>query len=120
MKVSTGFRVGTENGKNGLKQQVHDWLTTIRLSGAPIWFYKVWGSRYARAGVPDYLLCVAGRLIAIELKSPGAEAEPSAIQGYELRQLKQAGALTLVTNSLEEAQAIVREALARLGWQELR
>lgn len=100
-----------ESGSGGLKERFGNWLKIYAYEVGSLWYYKTWGSRFARAGVPDYLLCSHGRLLAIELKSPEKRAEPSAKQAHELNWLKRAGALTLVTNSLEEAQAFVRQAV---------
>lgn len=106
-----------ENGPSGIKAQFHSWLAAQKRAGAPLWFLKTHGDRFQRAGVLDYLLCVAGQLLAIELKAPEEPAVPSPSQAIELRDLKRAGALTLCTNTLLEAEAFVRNELTRSGWR---
>lgn len=105
-----------ENGTNGIKAQLHSWLLAQKRAGAPLWFLKTHGNRFQRSGVTDYLICVDGQLLAIELKAPEEAAVPSPAQAIELRDLKRAGALTLCTNNLLVAQAFVRNEFTRIGW----
>ena len=95
---------------------MHSWLKAQKRAGAPLWFLKTHGNQWQRAGVPDYLICVAGQLLAIELKAPEEPAVPRPAQAIELRNLKRAGALTLCTNNLLVAQAFVRNEFTRVGW----
>ncbi len=34
-----------------------------------IYYIKVWGGGYQRSGIPDLIICLKGRFIAIELKT---------------------------------------------------
>jgi hypothetical protein len=86
------------SNEHDLRRKVAAWLRT-----KPEWYFlKIHGSRYQRAGVPDWLLCIDGRLLAIELKVPGGCL--SALQWKEMRKLYDAGAVVQVCCSLEEFQ----------------
>lgn len=82
------------------------------------WYFKVHGSPYQRAGVPDLLLCVEGRFIGLEVKHPKpGESEDHARSRATVRQRKQisdiiaAGGYAAVVVSVEEAVAAVEQAL---------
>lgn len=34
-----------------------------------IYYIKVWGGGYQKAGIPDLIICLKGKFIAIELKN---------------------------------------------------
>lgn len=61
-------------------------------------------------GDPDYLLCVRGKFVALELKAEGEE--PRALQQYKLNQVEKAGGVALVANP--ENWPVIRLRLWRL------
>lgn len=63
-----------------------------------------------RAGVPDLLGCVQGRLFAFEVKREDQVA--SRIQRKTIARLRRAGAISQVIYSAEEAIDAIREALS--------
>lgn len=71
-----------------LKDACNDKFKTCIKQGLPLWFLKVHGSRFQRAGVPDFLVCYNGHFHAIELKLPGEQ--PTPIQVLELRDIARA------------------------------
>lgn len=66
------------------ENEVKRYLTSI---GA--WWYKTMGTSYTRAGVPDILAVLNGRMIALEIKA--AHGRPSALQLREIDRIRQAG-----------------------------
>ena len=54
-----------------------------------IWHFKVWGSMFQAAGVPDILGCCNGRLIALEIKDVNGKA--SKLQIHTIEQIKKSG-----------------------------
>ena len=71
------------------------------------WVYKTWGSGYARAGVPDILLCVDGKFVAFEVKNEAGKA--SKLQEFEIRNIKKGGGVAAVVRNLDEAVKILSE-----------
>lgn len=80
-------------------------LTWLRAQHPTIWWLKVHGGPYQRAGIPDLLLCKAGRAAAVEFKQPGAAA--TRLQAYELGKLGEAGAPSLVCSSFDSFTAFI-------------
>lgn len=71
------------------KKRVLDDLKTI----PEIWFVKV--QQRALRGIPDILLCLAGRFMAIELKKDEFE-RPDPLQTYNLKKIEEAGGRSFV------------------------
>jgi hypothetical protein len=57
------------------------------------WFVKI--QQAALRGTPDFLMCVHGVFVGMELKASEKE-EPSELQKYTLAQIRKAGGLALV------------------------
>jgi hypothetical protein len=82
------------------------------------WVFKVHGSPYQVAGLPDLLVCVDGLLVGLEVKfiHPG-ESRQHALDRVTVRQQVQinrihvAGGTAGVVTSAEEALALVRRAI---------
>ena len=67
--------------------------------------YKIHGSQYQEAGIPDIIGCVDGRFVGIEVKTPTGRV--SKAQELQLRKLKAAGGIVGVARSVEEAMELV-------------
>jgi len=57
------------------------------------WIVKI--QQAALRGTPDFLMCVHGVFVALELKAT-AKDQPSELQKYTLAQIRKAGGLALV------------------------
>lgn len=78
------------------------------------WVFKVHGSPYQRAGVPDLLVVVNGVLAGLEVKDPKpgesqgrARGRATLLQLEEIRKLHAAGAIAGVVLTPEEALELV-------------
>lgn len=65
------------------------------------WCFKVHGSEYQPAGIPDICGVYLGRSVWCETKMPGNK--PSKIQKYRMNALMNAGAMCVVAYSVEDA-----------------
>lgn len=79
------------------------------------WILKVHGDRYQRSGVPDLLICIDGKLIAVEVKhvkrgetEQRARARTTKLQLIEIGKIGKAGGTAGVALSIEETLAIIR------------
>jgi hypothetical protein len=101
-----------ENGNNGLRAKTNEYLTKLRREGQPVWFYKVVGSAFSRAGVADFLIVYDGRPGALELKRTG-ESLTTTCQGGMNKQTKEAfdfgyaGGMSGWTDSMEGVKSFV-------------
>lgn len=82
----------------------------IKAEHPDAWVMKVHGGSYQTAGTPDLLVCVQGRLVAIEVKAPkpGESREATygrvtPLQRAVLASLLRAGAVAGVALSVEDA-----------------
>ena len=51
---------------------------------------------YGRSGVPDIIVCVAGKFLGIECKA--GKNKPTALQVHEIEQIRGAGGVAVVVN----------------------
>jgi hypothetical protein len=73
------------------------------------YFYPVTGG-FGRSGVPDIIVCVCGRFLAIECKAGNGRV--TALQFQNIERIKQNGGITLVVN--EENTQEVRTYIERI------
>jgi Holliday junction resolvase len=59
-----------------------------------IWYFKVWGGGYSKAGIPDLICCVNGHFVAIELK--GSDGKPSELQKYNIRKISECNGIGVI------------------------
>jgi Holliday junction resolvase len=67
------------------------------------YYFKHFGCKFSKAGVPDLVCCLNGRFIGIEVKRP--DGKLSEIQKINLEQIERAGGIALVARSVEEVQS---------------
>lgn len=67
-----------------------------------IYYFKVHGSKFMPAGIPDIVCCVNGRFLGIEVKRPGAKNEQSNQQKIHENNIKKSGGTYLLVDSLSE------------------
>lgn len=78
------------------------------------WFcFKVHGSQYMMAGLPDIIVCAEGKFIGLETKLPETRENTSLRQIYVHKKIEQAGGVAQVVCSPAEALDVVRAALGR-------
>lgn len=83
---------------NALKEQGH-------------FVFKVHGSEFMMAGLPDLICCARGRFIGLETKNPESRDNVSARQGYVHTLIRRAGGVAEVVTSVDEALALVARTL---------
>lgn len=96
----------SKGGEQILARDVSKWLG----KQPGVWYVKIHGGPYQRAGIWDFLVCVRGRMLAIELKNPNGSNDLSPLQRLEGRHMEAAGAQILVARSFEEVVLFVERA----------
>lgn len=72
------------------------------------WVEKISGSPYQARGLPDLLICYRGRFIMFECKRYiGDKGRP--LQRYTMRQIRAAGGVAIVPDTVEDGLAILDE-----------
>jgi Holliday junction resolvase len=77
------------------------------------WWFKVHGSMFQVAGVPDLVGCVNGMFFALEVKTE--DGDTSEIQDETIRRIKLEGGGATVVVTPKEAVAFVKEHLRKAG-----
>lgn len=81
-------------------------MDALRLEG--VFCFKVHGSEYMMAGLPDIVACVDGRFVGLETKLPGERDNTSKIQEHRHAEIRLAGGECFVVCSVAEALEKVR------------
>jgi len=82
-----------------ITKKIYDYLKKRETAGEPIFFFKVHGSCFQKAGVPDWHVLLAGRAFYVEIKAPGKK--PTRLQEYTMKKIQHAGGVVGVADSLE-------------------
>jgi hypothetical protein len=85
-----------------LKEKV---MRYIKAKYPNAWLYKS-ADRWT-SGIPDLILCIDGKFIAIELKV--GNNKPTRIQQYVLKKIQEAGGQSGVCRSLNEVKTFLKE-----------
>jgi len=84
-------------------------MEALRLEG--YFCFKVHGSEYMMAGLPDIIVCAEGRFIGLETKMPQSRDNVSPSQRVVHSKIENAGGTAKVVCSPEEALNVVRAAI---------
>ena len=80
-----------------------------------VWIVKYPGGTYGRKGIPDLLLSVKGKFLAIEVKKPGGK--PTQMQLLEQKKIRSTGSRSEIVESFVEAKKIILEILENSALQ---
>lgn len=86
-------------------------MTAIRAEGH--FCFKVHGSEYMMAGLPDIIVCANGLFIGLETKMPGEEDDVSPKQVIVHEHIKDARGVAVVVSSVPQALDAINDALKR-------
>jgi len=65
-------------------------------------FWKEHGGIYGTSGIPDIIVCIDGRFIALEVKTQKGKTTP--LQNAAIRKIRSSGGFAFVVRSMEEAK----------------
>lgn len=85
-------------------------MDALRLEG--YFCFKVHGSEYMLAGLPDIIVCADGKFIGLETKMPESRGNVSPRQAYVHTQIENAQGVAKVVCSPQEALDVVSKVLA--------
>ena len=60
-----------------------------------------------KSGTPDILACYRGIFLAIEVKRPETKTNVSELQEYNIKKIKEAGGIAIVSWDLDAVRAVV-------------
>lgn len=73
--------------------------------------FKIHGSEYMMAGLPDIIVCAEGHFIGLEVKLPATRSHTSPRQDYVGELINTAGGRATVVCSTKEALNFIRDVL---------
>ena len=90
------------NNETKLQKKIQKYLKDL---GA--YEFKVHGSQYMKAGIPDIICCYQGKFIGIETKV--GKNKMSKIQEQHKKDIEKAGGIHILAYSLEDVQKSLRK-----------
>lgn len=60
-----------------------------------------------KSGTPDILACYSGIFLAIEVKRPETKTNVSELQEYNIKKIKEAGGIAIVSWDLDAVKAVI-------------
>jgi hypothetical protein len=72
-----------------------------------VFYYMPVQNGMGKTGIPDFIVCVNGKLIGIEAKAPGKAGNLSANQLQVQKEIIQAKGIYLVVSTVEEARDLL-------------
>ncbi len=72
-------------------------------------FWKEHGGIYGTSGIPDIIVCIDGRFIALEVKTQKGKTTP--LQNAAIRKIHSSGGFAFVVRSVEEAKNAIDSAM---------
>lgn len=92
-----------------LQKKCLDYCRSLQKQGKPVVAINQHGSAFSSRGVPDILLCVKGRFMAVELKV--GDNRPTPLQEDYLRRIGMAGGMAFVITTYEDFVMVMKYAL---------
>lgn len=89
----------THEGK--VKAAIKDWL-----KARGIWYFMPGANGYGRSGIPDFICCWNGKLLAIEAKAPGKLSNTSIMQDNEIAGIHNAGGIAVVVDDVAQLDTL--------------
>ena len=68
-------------------------------------FWKEHGGMYGTAGIPDLIVCLNGRFLALEVKTATGKTTP--LQESTIRKILNAGGTAAVVHTVDEVRAVI-------------
>lgn len=72
-----------------------------------IWFYMPVQNGMGNIGIPDFVCCWSGRMLAVETKAPGKRANTTPNQKRVLGEISDHGGLAVVVDDVSQLQEVL-------------
>lgn len=80
----------------------HKFISQLKKHSPGLWYTKIHGHPMQKSGIPDYLLCVHGKFLALEFKIDRGSILITPLQQYELEKIFKAGGVAVVISRREK------------------
>lgn len=72
-----------------------------------VWYFMPAANGYGTSGVPDFVCCWNGRLLAIETKAPGKRANTTAMQDAQIAGIRASGGTAVVVDDAAQLDELL-------------
>jgi hypothetical protein len=74
------------------------------LKAKGVWYFMPIGGPFTTHGIPDFICCWKGKLVAIETKAPGRRNETTPNQDRRISEINQAGGVAVVVDDVSQIE----------------
>lgn len=69
-----------------------------------VWYFMPANNGMGRSGIPDFICCHRGSLVAIETKAPGKRGNTTPLQDQQIEAINQAGGTAVVIDDVSQLE----------------
>lgn len=80
-----------------------------RLKELGAWYYMPVQNGMGIVGVPDFVCCLGGRMVAIETKAPGKRSNTTPNQDRQIALIRAAGGIAVVIDDVDQMNEILNQ-----------
>lgn len=84
-------------------QSIKEYLKTVD----NCFYWKEHGSQFGQAGIPDIIVCLNGKFVALEVKTE--KGKVSVLQEITLRKIRNAEGIAEIVRSVEDVKQIIKD-----------
>lgn len=85
-----------------VKAKIKAWL-----KARGIWYCMPIGTGFGNSGVPDFICCAGGQMLAIEAKAPGKRRNTTDLQDRQIEAIRAAGGIAVVVDDVSQLEGIL-------------
>lgn len=89
--------------ENEIISAVKEYLKTVD----NCFFWKEHGGQFGQAGIPDIIVCLNGRFLALEVKTE--KGKTTVLQAVTLRKIQKSGGTAEVVRSVDDVKLIIQK-----------
>lgn len=79
------------------------------LKSRGIWYYMPMQTGFGVVGIPDFICCWNGKLLAIETKAPGKRNNTTPNQDRVIAEIQAAGGVAIVVDNITQLEGVLNE-----------
>lgn len=80
-----------------------------RLKELGAWYYMPVQNGMGIVGVPDFVCCLGGRMVAIETKAPGKRSNTTPNQDRQIALIRAAGGIAVVIDDVDQLNEVINQ-----------
>ena len=103
LSILNNFKKESKMKEAEIIQSIKEYLKTVD----NCFYWKEHGSQFGQAGIPDIIVCLNGKFVALEVKTE--KGKVSVLQEITLRKIRNAEGIAEIVRSVEDVKQIIKD-----------